>query len=604
MSSKNEALEKAIRDGGFYNKDGIWNSIKKIPGDDHIYRVRVETIVVKNDKEVFMKVKPNKEYRLPGGSTEKDVSDEQQAINECHEEAHLNIRNVKYSGITYKEYREQKWIKEKNLPVTWNGCITKIFVADYDSKFKGKVDPRDKDSFILSGRWYPLVEAFKLFRKEHKEALLQFLKEKESLKKESEDLYTETYITNYFANKKLLKKINANPEVNRDAILQIIDILKKDYGKLSATSRIRKERQQDDVGQIFHPILTFEFYDKQVITIALCFDDSSQTPGAATYTEKYGDICIIYPSFFKYNKEGQIYILLHEFGHIRLKHLQNPLLFGDDIEHRKRVMRHGSVVYPEVNADLYAVLNGAKMYAILDGLPKKDYDKKYDYRFTASEFANRYAKVFRQYTRLNPDMLGESGGDIMQDNLLRFTPIDVARCAVYELCYDNIYTENLSDEDKRTLHQILYEVGVNNRRDEIMNEATCITEYNAVEDFTHLKKLYKDDIVESVTSAYNEATLDTLVNYEFDKDLLNSAYLIESLTKKERDKIPGEQFGLPKERKFPLDSKKHVLSAINLFGHCEESKRKELAHNILGAMDSYGMSRDIIGPKSKINNYI
>ena len=33
-------------------------------------------------------------YRLPGGSTEKGLTLEAQAINECNEESKLNIKNI------------------------------------------------------------------------------------------------------------------------------------------------------------------------------------------------------------------------------------------------------------------------------------------------------------------------------------------------------------------------------------------------------------------------------------------------------------------------------------------------------------------------------
>ena len=66
--------EEAIKNHGFMGTNNRWNSIITFPGDDRLYRERVETIVVRNGKEVFVKRKPNGEYFLPGGSTEKKVS--------------------------------------------------------------------------------------------------------------------------------------------------------------------------------------------------------------------------------------------------------------------------------------------------------------------------------------------------------------------------------------------------------------------------------------------------------------------------------------------------------------------------------------------------
>ena len=68
--------------------------------------------------------------------------------------------------------------------------------------------------------------------------------------------------------------------------------------------------------------------------------------------------------------------------------------------------------------------------------------------------------------------------------------------------------------------------------------------------------------------------------------------------------IPLKKFGIPEERKYPLDTRKHVESAIRLFGHCEPKYRKELANNIFEAMDKYHIPKDMIGPKSRLHDYM
>ena len=158
--------ETAVRDGGFYGKNGVWNSIIKFSGDSKLYRDRVETIVVRDYKEVFLKKKPNGEYFLPGGSTEKDLPRITQAINECQEEARINVRNIQSTGITYKENHEPpKWAKDE-CEVEWQGTYTEVYVAEYDSPFHGHIDDEDKDPFMLSGKWYSTKECFSMFRKE------------------------------------------------------------------------------------------------------------------------------------------------------------------------------------------------------------------------------------------------------------------------------------------------------------------------------------------------------------------------------------------------------------------------------------------------------
>ena len=60
-----------------------------------------------------------------------------------------------------------------------------------------------------------------------------------------------------------------------------------------------------------------------------------------------------------------------------------------------------------------------------------------------------------------------------------------------------------------------------------------------------------------------------------------------SINLESRVDLKDNQFGIPEDRKFPLDSEKHVMSAIKLFGHAEESKKKALAKRIKTAANKY-----------------
>ena len=402
-ADKQKLKEQAIRDGGFYGSNGTWNSIITIPGDKNLYRDRVETLIVKENKLVFVKRKVSGEYFLPGGSTEKTIPKIDQAVNECREEAHINVANIQATGITYKKIYENipSYIK-KYCDVEWQGLHTEVFVADYESKYTGKVEEVDEDPFIRSGKFYPIKECFKFFRKEHREALLWYLKNKN----QSDKVTTESYIGNYFKNKILLKKISNNPEITRKSVDEMIVYLKKEYAKLSVTPEIQKEKKKKNVNEYFHPVLEFAFPDGMKVTVAICFDEHEISDGVAIHIDEVGDLIVVYPCFFKTTKENQIFTILHECGHIRLHHLEvkntKRDIFGNDkyLEYRRKLMGRGQVMYSEVNADLYAVLNGASLYAIMGSYFNKDRDAEYDYRFTNEELANRYREVFRKYTKL------------------------------------------------------------------------------------------------------------------------------------------------------------------------------------------------------------
>jgi ribosomal protein L37AE/L43A len=70
-----------------------------------------------------------------------------------------------------------------------------------------------------------------------------------------------------------------------------------------------------------------------------------------------------------------------------------------------------------------------------------------------------------------------------------------------------------------------------------------------------------------------------------------------------RSELPDSVFGTD-DRRYPLDTKKHVYSAIRLFGHCDESHRAELAKKIFAAMKKYKIPMSAIGPKNKLRDYI
>ena len=56
-----------------------------------------------------------------------------------------------------------------------------------------------------------------------------------------------------------------------------------------------------------------------------------------------------------------------------------------------------------------------------------------------------------------------------------------------------------------------------------------------------------------------------------------------------RSDLPDSEFGIPEDRKFPLDTAEHVHSAIKLFGHAEEVDKKHLAKRIMSKAKEYNI---------------
>ena len=67
---------------------------------------------------------------------------------------------------------------------------------------------------------------------------------------------------------------------------------------------------------------------------------------------------------------------------------------------------------------------------------------------------------------------------------------------------------------------------------------------------------------------------------------VDEAYIV---NEGKRSDLPDSSFGIPEDRKFPLDTEKHVRSAIRLFGHAEESKKKSLAKKIANKAKEYNI---------------
>lgn len=70
-----------------------------------------------------------------------------------------------------------------------------------------------------------------------------------------------------------------------------------------------------------------------------------------------------------------------------------------------------------------------------------------------------------------------------------------------------------------------------------------------------------------------------------------------------RSELPDEIFGVPEERKYPLDTKEHVYSAVKLFNHVNKKYEKELADNINKKIKEYNITDINPGPTNRFSKY-
>lgn len=71
-----------------------------------------------------------------------------------------------------------------------------------------------------------------------------------------------------------------------------------------------------------------------------------------------------------------------------------------------------------------------------------------------------------------------------------------------------------------------------------------------------------------------------------------------------RSEIPDDLFGLPEYRKYPLDTKQHVQSAIKFFNYVSPENEKELAENILKRMKELNISQPAVTKRNRFIKYV
>ena len=159
---------------GAYSKSGIWNNIIWI--DNKPYRERLEALIFNYTGYVFLELKNNSKYRLPGGGVEQGIPNEKQLFEECKEEARIIIKNIKNTNITYTSIFESlpSWMVEEELP--YYGQFVRVYTSEFEKKYMGNINTKNEDiNMSTNGNFYPISY---LTKKEHILAANLYLKNK------------------------------------------------------------------------------------------------------------------------------------------------------------------------------------------------------------------------------------------------------------------------------------------------------------------------------------------------------------------------------------------------------------------------------------------
>lgn len=114
---------------------------------------------------------------------------------------------------------------------------------------------------------------------------------------------------------------------------------------------------------------------------------------------------------------------------------------------------------------------------------------------------------------------------------------------------------------------------------------TDVKKFKDVGNHPYLKELTPEQI--ALIGKYKKISLVTMTKID-PKTITESTQIIQ-IDEGWRAELPDKSFGIPEDRKFPLDSEQHVRSAIKLFGHAQEDKKKKLARRIASAAKKYSI---------------
>lgn len=277
--------DKPTQNGEIDPDTGIWNSLITINGKN--YRERVEALIFNGD-QLYIAPKGIK-IRLPGGSTEPDKSFETQLQNECREESRINICNIKYADIQVDDYKNKevpKW--QRKLSFTYDGCITRIFTAEYYSNYDGEINDEDKDDDMLRyGRFVDVdTKVLKALGPIRARIVTNYLKKYKGKKAKgninevtmTSDKIDETYLNSapwlrnynegtttlyigdndkvygsYYYSDNILKGIDINPDCN---LLEMTELINKDISNMLMPNITEAELTNTPI----HTIAALELY--------------------------------------------------------------------------------------------------------------------------------------------------------------------------------------------------------------------------------------------------------------------------------------------------------------------------------------------------------
>jgi hypothetical protein len=606
-----------------------------------------------------------RKYELPGGSIDEDTSKVKQAENEVNEEALISIRKLYETGFQYYDEYEPGFLLTGQTPLEYKGSISDIYMAEYDGPFdKSKVEEKDLDEKMeRDGKFYPIVKVADILHEKHIDALLnselvdpnikgsirlirdgrktladiinEFNKPKEGLffiepvgtltnrmvsrpnglsNKKSKDLYRielynsiENAITGY---EKTLYDGDAMYVYSpNDDILDThlpsdvqsptasftgeVWVTRPEYLKVKCVGKIRVNKKRDQVKYNYGPglILSGALQKWGFTWLVTNVEESNIVLANNTlYHGSMYEIDLFKPmsldlgnaqqepgwSTFCFNE----YTMANRFGLMRLiqKNIglmsqfapdnMKPLLICEwDIENNK----------PWIHKDAYRYMRTFLLNCVY---------YVYEIDATNLEVGVGNDEKFKEFTFREANIKPVSIQKLrIDDELLK----------INLLIIDKPVKEQLAEE-KRLINSTNrgWYSRLTNR--DYNNDPVSVKLQDAVRDG---KLKPGDDInqfmVDNGLSFDEKSTLENSVVCDNTPDVV--------ILEGKYDDVPTSQFGLPKIRKYPLDTEDRVKSAIKFFNYVNKKSEKELASNIIRRVKELGMKNVNIGTSNRFHKY-
>lgn len=531
-----------VGDPSFVYKN-VYNPITWL-GDDP-YRPRVEMLVVKDRRQVFLRRYDKNEseenfkynYRIPGGSTDTDSTKLQQAIAETNEEGLLAVKNVKDVQVQYYEQYKPGFLKRGgDSPLEYKGSINDVFVSEYAGSYdKKKIDPKDlDDDMAKNGAFYPIAAIVGELKPEHANALI-----KSGL--------IEPYLIGF---------------IRRVCSLTgtVVDTKSQQYimdDPISALQGVHLQESVEVPGGLLYHGSTYKIDEFKPMSLDI--GNIDQKPGWSTFCFARKDFAI-------------------RFGLMRL--IQKAIQGAD--ASRSNFGKCKCEWSVRANKPF---VNGYFLAPLVVG------DKFYVYTLDPDKLDVHFGNdaKFPEYT------FRESGINPVKTEEYEVTP---------ELLRDNIIMAGSQfDEMKRDNDEVIDSLGNTARRAMLNHDYNADSVVGKLEDAVKSGELKPGDDIEAYMTSHNlEFKPDNWIGsrMEFSPDDFDAdTYVSESKTPyKESD------YGLPDKKKYPMPDAKHVRSAIKFFNYVDKEDEAILARNINKKIKKFGIKDQIhVGPNNRFSKY-